>query len=77
MAEGTRDEGHYYSSKKKEENMSKIVHRMKRTFSSQAQGEVAKRPLVPEKADDGGKPQPETDPELGPHKSKQRKITEF
>jgi len=33
VAEGTRDEGHLHSSRKKEENMKKIVGRMKRQFA--------------------------------------------
>jgi Fanconi anemia group M protein len=33
MATGTRDEGHFHSSKKKEENMRRIVFRMQRQFS--------------------------------------------
>ncbi|MFA6213860.1 MAG: helicase-related protein [Candidatus Micrarchaeia archaeon] len=33
VAEGTRDEGHLHSSRKKEENMRKIVGRMKRKFA--------------------------------------------
>jgi Fanconi anemia group M protein len=36
LAQGTRDEGHLHSSRKKEENMKKIVGRMKRQFSSSA-----------------------------------------
>jgi len=34
VAEGTRDEGHLHSSRKKEENMKKIVGRMKRQFAN-------------------------------------------
>ena len=34
IAEGTRDEGHLHSSRKKEENMKKIVGKMKRQFAA-------------------------------------------
>jgi len=41
IAEGTRDEGHLHSSRKKEENMKKIVGRMKRQFAG-AQADARK-----------------------------------
>ena len=77
ITEGTRDEGHLHSSRKKEENMKKIVGRMKRQFANTQSAAQA--------ATEDGKPALGGAPSSGPAKGKgkrkareeQRKITDF
>ncbi|MFA5929915.1 MAG: helicase-related protein [Candidatus Micrarchaeia archaeon] len=77
VAEGTRDEGHLHSSRKKEENMKKIVGRMKRQFAhSQASAPAAADGSL---AASGGAPASGASRERKRRKAKeeQKKITDF
>jgi ERCC4-related helicase len=71
IAEGTRDEGHLHSSRKKEENMKKIVGRMKRQFAHSSSRA------------DSGAPIPQALPSAAKERKRrkgkveQKKITDF
>ena len=77
VAEGTRDEGHLHSSRKKEENMKKIVGKMKRQFAHSQSS-------TPSAADgrgaaSGGAPASGASKEKRKRKARveQKKITDF
>lgn len=77
MAAGTRDEGHFHSSRKKEESMKRIVGKMQRQFSHSHSFTSAKKEEKKsvEKAK-GSSPSVLDDPEII-SKGKQKKISDF